>query len=77
MQEKVENLLSESIGVKHLNVEMSGNHCSILIVSDEFEGLSAVKRQQKVYACLNEQIASGEIHAVNIKALSSTEWQSA
>ncbi len=32
-----------------------------------FAGLNAVKRQQKIYAILNEHIASGAIHAVSMK----------
>ena len=55
---------------------MSGNHCTVVVVSDDFEGLNQVKRQQKVYQCLNEKIASGEIHAVNIRALTPEQWQS-
>ncbi len=77
MQNKVETLIRQSLQVEALEVEMAGNHCSITVVSTEFEGLGPVKRQQKIYQCLNEQIASGEIHAVNIKALTPEQWQAA
>ena len=40
----------------------------ITVVSEIFEGLRPVARQQKVYAPLNEFIRSGELHAVNIIA---------
>ena len=69
MQQQVEQLIRQDIQVESLQVEISGNHCTVVIVSNEFEGLNQVKRQQRVYQCLNEKIASGEIHAVNIKAL--------
>lgn len=75
MQDVIENLIRNQIELEFLEVEMSGNHCSIVVVSEVFDGLNQVKRQQKVYQCLNEKIASGEIHAVNIKALTPEQWQ--
>lgn len=75
MQEEIANLIREQIPVEHLDIEMAGNHCTIVVVSNEFEGLSPVKKQQRVYQCLNEKIASGEIHAVNIRALTPAQWQ--
>ncbi len=75
MQEQIEQQIRGGINVEVLQVEVSGNHCSVLVVSDEFEGLNAVKRQQRVYQCLNDKIASGEIHAVNIRALTPEQWR--
>ena len=77
MQEEVSQLIREQIAVEHLDVEMTGNHCTVTVVSVEFEGLSPVKKQQRIYQCLNEKIASGEIHAVNINALTPSQWQAA
>lgn len=75
MQEEINRLIREQIAVEHLEIEMADNHCTLVIVSAEFEGLSPVKKQQRVYQCLNEKIASGEIHAVNIRALTPAQWQ--
>ena len=44
-----------------------GRHFDISVVSNAFSGLSSVKRQQLVYAALNQYITSGDIHAVSIK----------
>ena len=77
MQEEVSRLIREQIAVEHLEVAMAGNHCTVTVVSVEFEGLSPVKKQQRIYQCLNEKIASGEIHAVNINALTPSQWQAA
>jgi acid stress-induced BolA-like protein IbaG/YrbA len=38
--------------------------------------MSAVKRHQTVYATLQAQIASGELHALTIKAYTPKEWKS-
>ena len=75
MQKEIIDLIQARISVDHLEVELSGNHCSVTVVSTEFEGLSAVKKQQRVYQCLNEKIASGERHAVNIRALTPSQGQ--
>ena len=40
----------------------------VTVVSDVFEGLRPVARQQRVYAPLGEFIRSGALHAVNIIA---------
>ena len=52
-----------------IEVSGEGNHFDITVVGDVFEGLSAVKKQQLIYAIINEHIASGSIHAVNMKTL--------
>ena len=75
MREQIVQLLSAGIKIEYVDVELSGNHCTVTVVSDEFEGLSRVKKQQKVYQCLNEKIASGEIHALNIQAFTTTQWR--
>ncbi|ENV33600.1 BolA family iron metabolism protein IbaG [Acinetobacter gerneri] len=47
------------------------------IVDDQFEGKRTVARQQSVYAPLNTYIASGEVHAVTIRAMTKEEWRKA
>ena len=39
----------------------------VIAVGEVFEGLSAVKRQQLIYTALNDEIASGTLHAISIK----------
>ncbi|RDE22638.1 BolA family transcriptional regulator [Motiliproteus coralliicola] len=55
----------------------AGEGCDfqVVVVGDMFDGLSPVKRQQLVYGCLTEQIASGAIHAVTIKTYTPAQWQ--
>ncbi len=47
------------------------------VISDKFDGLSPVKKQQMVYATVNTQITSGAIHALSIKAYTPKEWETA
>jgi len=55
----------------------SGEGCSfqVTVIGEAFAGLSPVKKQQLVYACLNDQIADGTIHALGIKAYTPDQWQ--
>ena len=49
----------------------------VRVVDEQFEGKRPVARQQAVYAPLNSYIASGEVHAVTIRALTAEEWRKA
>ncbi|WP_409523262.1 BolA family protein [Nitrincola sp. MINF-07-Sa-05] len=55
----------------------AGEGCDfqITVIGELFAGLSPVKKQQSVYACLQEQIASGAIHAITIKTYTPEQWQ--
>ena len=71
----VKSLLDTHLNDCDITVEGEGSHYDILVVGDVFEGLRAVAKQQLVYAALNEQIADGSIHAVNIRTYTPAEWQ--
>jgi acid stress-induced BolA-like protein IbaG/YrbA len=71
--EEIKALLMAGLADCDVEVSGEGNHFDISVVGDVFEGLNAVKKQQLVYAVINEHIASGTIHAVNMKTLSRAE----
>lgn len=71
IQAQVESQLPDS----QVQVGIDGSHISLIVVSPAFEGLSAVKRQQTVYATLADRIADGSIHAVHMKTFTPQEWQ--
>jgi len=45
------------------------------VISPVFEGLTMLKEHQLVYKTVNAQIASGELHALTIKAFTPSEWE--
>lgn len=67
--EEVKTLLENQIEQATAEVLIEGSHVHLKVVSPAFAGLSAVKRQQMVYAVLAEPIASGVIHAVHMTTL--------
>ncbi|MDQ7016789.1 MAG: BolA/IbaG family iron-sulfur metabolism protein [Gammaproteobacteria bacterium] len=52
-----------------------GSKFEAVVISEQFSGLSLLKKHQLVYATLNEHITSGAIHALTIKAYTPEEWQ--
>ena len=70
VKDELKDLVSAAFTDCKVEVEGEGSHYALYIVSDDFTGLSEVKRQQKVYAVIKDYIASGAVHAVQIRALS-------
>lgn len=62
--------------IENSNVITAGEGCNfeVTVISPVFVGLSPVKKQQLVYGCLSEHIASGAIHALTIKAYTPEQW---
>ncbi|MGB5326006.1 MAG: BolA/IbaG family iron-sulfur metabolism protein [Pseudomonadales bacterium] len=75
MQDTIAKRLREALAIERLDVSIDGNRCALLVVSDDFESLGAVKRQQLVYGQIGDFISSGEIHAVTIDALTPAQWR--
>lgn len=48
-------------------------HFDATIISELFEDLSLVKRQQLVYGAISKELKSGEIHAFSMKTLTPEE----
>lgn len=76
--EEVKALLAQELSECEITVNSAdGSHFDITVVGDCFAGLSAVKKQQMVYAPINDLITSGAMHAVNIKTFTPEEWDKA
>ena len=71
----IEQELKEALSAEQVLVGGDGRHYEITVVSAQFEGQRPVKKQQMVYAALNEKIADGTIHAVMMQTLTPAEWQ--
>ncbi|WP_028239064.1 BolA family protein [Stutzerimonas azotifigens] len=56
----------------HMHSRGQETHYKAIIVSPVFEGLTAVRRHQKVYAAMGEQM--GLIHALALHTYTPAEW---
>jgi BolA protein len=82
VQAAIEERLRKSIILEHLEIvneshKHSGpateSHFKITAVADEFEGMSAVKRHQRLYALLTEHLKNG-VHALALHTYTPDEW---
>jgi acid stress-induced BolA-like protein IbaG/YrbA len=66
-------------GIPGSRAEASGDgqRMAIRVIAPAFDGRSKVQKQQMVYACINELIQHGALHAVSITALTPYESDSA
>ncbi len=66
----------EIINESHLHSSGIGaeSHFKVLVVSEVFQGLSRVSRQQKVYALLAHELKTG-VHAMSLRLLTRDEWE--
>lgn len=71
------DLVEQAIAGAQAEITGDGSKFEARVVSDEFEGLSTLKRHKMVYAVLDEHIKSGAIHALTIKAFTQSEAKSA
>lgn len=70
---QIEELLQAQFLGGRIEVAGGEGKFQVAIVSDIFDGLNQVKRQQSVYKVLNEHISSGAIHAVSMRLKTTTE----
>lgn len=73
--QEIEALLTAELGLAEVHVKSDGSHFQIIAVSDQFDGLSRVKKQQMIYKPLSDKIADGSMHALSIKTYSEEEWK--
>ncbi len=75
--EQVKALIEAGIAGSQATVNGDGSHFNAVVVSEAFAGKSPVQRQKMVYATVTEQITSGALHALTIKAYTPDEWEKA
>lgn len=73
MIDELRQCVENAIAGATVEVSGEGNRFELRVVSDAFEGLGRVKRQQVVYGAIGEHIRSGAVHAVTIRALTPAE----
>lgn len=66
--EDVANLIGANFPGAKIDVTGDGYKYEATVISELFEGLTTVKRQQAVYASVNSAITSGNLHALTIIA---------
>jgi acid stress-induced BolA-like protein IbaG/YrbA len=73
--EEVKKIIESQLENSQVITAGEGCDFQVTVISEQFNGLMPVKKQQLVYQCLNEYIANGTIHAVTIKTYTPEQWQ--
>lgn len=73
--DEIQKLIEAGVADSKAIVTGAEGKYEAIVISDCFEGLSMVKEHQMVYATVKPQIASGELHALSIKAFTLEEWE--
>jgi acid stress-induced BolA-like protein IbaG/YrbA len=71
--ESIKLTIEAGFGCDHVAVVGDGQHFEALIVSPVFEGLTKLRRHQRVYAALGDRMRE-EIHALSMTTLTPAEW---
>lgn len=72
--EELKALIQSHLKCQYLELEGDGRHWFATIVSEEFVGMRAIKRHQRVYQTLGEKMHTDEVHALSMKTLTPEEW---
>ena len=70
---EVQSYIAQGLACSELQVEGDGRHFFAALVSAEFEGLSRIKRHQRVYQALGDRMRE-QIHALSMKTLTPAEF---
>lgn len=57
----------------HFGAEGGGGHFQVLVVSDQFRGLSRIAAQRMVFEALGDLMVN-DIHALSMRTLTPEEW---
>jgi len=68
MQDEISQKIQSTMQATSVSVTLDGNRALIEVVSAQFADMNRVQKQQAVYACIQEYLADGRLHAVTIKA---------
>ncbi len=74
--EDIKHWLEAGLNNAQVAVEGDGRHFFATIISDEFSGVSTLKRHRLVYDVLGERMKE-DIHALSIKTYTQAEYQPA
>lgn len=66
--DKIKHLIEQGMPTDSVEVSGGEGKYTAAVVSQEFNDLNLIKRHKLVYACVNEEITSGALHALTIVA---------
>ncbi len=71
--QQIQQLIEQKMTDARVKVTGEEGKFTAEVISDQFEGLMMIKRHKLVYACVNDEITSGALHALTIIAKTPAE----
>lgn len=71
---EIERRILSTLPGAQIDVEGADCDFNVTVISDEFDGLPTMKRQQRILAAFNDVLSNGDLHALSIKAHTLQEW---
>lgn len=76
LAEEVKSRIGDAVPGAEIGVEGEDCSFSVTVLSPEFAGMPVIRRQQKILAAFSEELQSGALHALTVKAHTPEEWKS-
>ena len=70
---ELKSLLEKRANTWEFLVDGEGRNFHLTVISDDFDAMARVKRQQAILRLIADEIADGQLHAVTITALTQEE----
>jgi len=83
LQQRIQTKVDAEIRPQHFDLineshkhsgPASESHFKLIVVSEQFEGLNAIKRHQRLYGLLADELRDG-VHALALHLYTPAEWQ--
>ena len=74
-QEEVIALIKVDFPDAEVLVEGEDCNFACVVISPEFEDMGLLQKQKAILATVKEQITSGELHAMSVKAYTPQQWE--
>ncbi len=71
--QQIEQLIKQGMNDAEVSVSGAEGKFTAEVISTQFDGLPLIKRHKLVYACVNDEITSGALHALTIIAKTPSE----
>jgi len=67
--ETVAQLIRDALPGAEVQVTGDGSHFEAIVTSEAFDGLTPIKRERLVLDAVKNEIASGALHALSVRAV--------
>lgn len=72
---KIKALIKKKLNLKKIYLNYHNDNIDIIAIGDFFLGMNSFEKQKTIYKILSPYFLKKKIHAITIKAYSTSEWK--